>query len=329
MAFQISPFGNDQFFDANGALAVGYKLYTYLARTTQKEAVYVDVNGAASQTNPIVLNSIGMPPSPIFLSIAARYKFVYATPTDTDPPASPLYTVDDVDVGFDTGGVPAVEWVLGTTPSYLSGTSFSVAGDQTALYHVGRRVQLLSAVNTVFGTIASSAFGANTTVTMLMDNGVIPPSLSAVYYGFLSALGSSWPSGFNTGLLTTFNGDLFVPPTSNFNLIPIGLQADFAGSNLPPGYLWCNGAAVSRLTYASLFGAIGTTYGVGDSSTTFNVPDRRGRLALGKDNMGGASASRVTAASLGGAQAIVLGGTGGEQTHVLTVAELMRRRRAA
>jgi hypothetical protein len=99
MALQISPFGNDQFFTSNGALGVGVKLFTYLAGTTTKEPVYTDLAGTTPHTNPIVLNSIGMPPSPIYLDKAKLYKFVYAPSTDTDPPASPLYTADNISIG--------------------------------------------------------------------------------------------------------------------------------------------------------------------------------------------------------------------------------------
>lgn len=73
----------------------------------------------------------------------------------------------------------------------------------------------------------------------------------------------------------------------------------------PDGYLLCYGQAVSRTTYAALFAVVGTTFGAGDTTTTFNVPDMRGRMPLGQDNMGGASADRVTeveADSVGGAE---------------------------
>jgi hypothetical protein len=99
MAFQISPFGNDQFFSSNGVLAVGYKLFTYLGGTTTKTPVYADILGATPHTNPIILNSIGLPPSPIFLDKAKPYKFVFTSSTDTDPPAAPIYTADNVSTG--------------------------------------------------------------------------------------------------------------------------------------------------------------------------------------------------------------------------------------
>lgn len=63
--------------------------------------------------------------------------------------------------------------------------------------------------------------------------------------------------------------------------VPPGTLTMFAGTTAPTGYLICNGSAVSRTTYALLFAAIGTTWGVGDGSTTFNLPDLRGRGPLG------------------------------------------------
>jgi microcystin-dependent protein len=65
-------------------------------------------------------------------------------------------------------------------------------------------------------------------------------------------------------------------------LVPPGVYMPFGGSTAPTGWLSCDGAAVSRTTYASLFAAIGTTYGTGDGSTTFNVPNMGDRIAVGK-----------------------------------------------
>lgn len=82
-------------------------------------------------------------------------------------------------------------------------------------------------------------------------------------------------------------------------LVPIGSILAYSGSSAPSGWVMCDGAAISRTTYATLFGAIGTSFGVGDGSSTFNVPDLRGRVMVGKDDMGGAAASRVTSGNEG------------------------------
>lgn len=81
--------------------------------------------------------------------------------------------------------------------------------------------------------------------------------------------------------------------------VPVGSVFYLATLTPPAGYLKANGAAVSRATYAALFAAIGTTYGVGDGSTTFNLPDLRGEFLRGLDDGRGVDAGRA----LGSAQA--------------------------
>ena len=88
-----------------------------------------------------------------------------------------------------------------------------------------------------------------------------------------------------------------------------GELVPFAGTTAPAGTLLCFGQAISRTAYVGLFTALSTTYGVGDGTTTFNLPDLRGRVAAGKDNMGGSAASRLTTAITGA----TLGATGGFQ----------------
>lgn len=63
---------------------------------------------------------------------------------------------------------------------------------------------------------------------------------------------------------------------------PVGVIEAFAGVNSPAGWLFCDGSAISRIQYPELFSALGTTYGSGDGSTTFNLPDLRGRMPFGK-----------------------------------------------
>ena len=93
-------------------------------------------------------------------------------------------------------------------------------------------------------------------------------------------------------------------------LVPIGTILDFAAATAPTGYLVCDGSAVSRTTYSKLFAVIGTTWGAGNGSTTFNVPDFRGRTSIGA---GTGTASDATAHALGS--------KGGTETHKLTGAQ--------
>lgn len=102
---------------------------------------------------------------------------------------------------------------------------------------------------------------------------------------------------------------------------PVGAVIDYAGLTEPAGWLFCYGQAISRTTYAALFTILSTTYGVGDGSTTFNLPDLRGRVVAGQDDMGGTSANRLTNTS-GGLNGDTLGATGGSETHTLTSSEM-------
>ena len=105
--------------------------------------------------------------------------------------------------------------------------------------------------------------------------------------------------------------------------VPSGVILPFAGATAPDGFLLCAGQAVSRTIYFDLFAAIGTAYGAGDGSTTFNLPDLRGRAVFGKDDMGGSAANRITN-GVSGITGTTLGSAGGDQrlqshTHPLQV----------
>ncbi|MBR0964774.1 tail fiber protein [Bradyrhizobium diazoefficiens] len=104
--------------------------------------------------------------------------------------------------------------------------------------------------------------------------------------------------------------------------VPIGSCIDFFGTTAPnSSFVLAYGQAVSRTAYSTLFSMFGTTYGTGDGSTTFNVPDLRGRVTAGRDDMGGVAASRLTNTYFG-ASATALGAAGGSQSHTLTLGEL-------
>jgi microcystin-dependent protein len=106
------------------------------------------------------------------------------------------------------------------------------------------------------------------------------------------------------GDVLSFIGSKWIP--KKVSGVPAGAMMSFAGGTAPEGWLLCHGQAVGRTTYAGLFSALGTAYGTGDGSTTFNLPDLRGRTPIGLDNMGGSAANRITNSA-----ADVLGGNGG------------------
>lgn len=185
------------------------------------------------------------------------------------------------------------EWLVQPdTPTYASATSFTVPGNRTGVYSVGRRVQATGTTGsgyTVQGTISSSTAGpTTTTVVVAWDSGSIDSTVDEVAVGVLQNQLAALQS-------------LLVPP---------GAMIEYGGVTPPAGYLACDGSAVSRTTYAALFAATGTSWGAGDGSTTFNLPDMRRRVAIGA---GGTQVSGPGTA---------VGDTGGEETHTLLVAEM-------
>jgi microcystin-dependent protein len=91
-------------------------------------------------------------------------------------------------------------------------------------------------------------------------------------------------------------------------MIPAGNIEMTARATAPSGWLIADGSQISRTQFAKLFQAIGTSYGVGNGSTTFNIPDMRGRVPVGRD--------------AGQTEFDTLGKAGGAKTHTLTIAEM-------
>lgn len=145
--------------------------------------------------------------------------------------------------------------------------------------------------------------------------------------GNLTSLGSRLDPGLSAaGLIRLDNSAGLTGPLGvasggtgiTTDIAPVGCMYVWTTTTAPSGFLLCDGSAVSRTTYSGLFAVIGTTYGAGDGSTTFNVPDVRGRVVIMVDGI----AARVTSASTNGANADTIGGVGGAETHTLTTNEL-------
>lgn len=100
-------------------------------------------------------------------------------------------------------------------------------------------------------------------------------------------------------------------------LVPVGSVFSYAGSSAPSQYLLCDGSEVSETTYAALFAALGTQFNNGsETSGYFRIPDLRGRVVAGIDNMGGSAASRLTSGG-SGVTGTTRGAVGGAETHTL------------
>lgn len=192
MGVKLAPEALPQYLDENGDPYSGALLFTYEAGSSTKEPTYQESTGTTPHANPIVLNSKGQPSAPIWLTEGQSYKFVLAPSTDTDPPASPYWTVDNID-GVNDTTVSIDQWLaFSGAPTYVSATQFTVTGDQTSTLHVGRRLKLTDS-STLYGTITASAYTSLTTITVTLDSGSLSGSLSAVSYGIISSSNPSIP----------------------------------------------------------------------------------------------------------------------------------------
>ena len=130
-----------------------------------------------------------------------------------------------------------------------------------------------------------------------------------------AATASLPPTGADGNILTSDGTNWASEPNlGGASPVPTGVVNAYAGATAPTGWLLCYGQAISRTTYSALFTAISTTYGVGNGTTTFTLPDMRGRTVAGQDDMGGTSADRLTTPINGD----TLGAAGGTEAHVHT-----------
>jgi microcystin-dependent protein len=110
-----------------------------------------------------------------------------------------------------------------------------------------------------------------------------PPGPPGAFLGFLDGGATFTGDVAVGGNVTAIGGG----PVSAPGLLPAGMIVAFGGDAAPPGWLLCDGAAVSRTAYAALFAAIGTHWGAGNGTSTFNLPDLRGRFVRGTDRGAG------------------------------------------
>ena len=196
MAVNLAPILNDApYMDANGDPYTGALLYTYIAGSTTPANTYTTSAGSVANDNPLTLNSSGYPTTngvftQIWLTAGVSYKFVLKTAA-----GATLWTRDNVS-GINDANVSVDQWASGPAPTYLSATTFSLVGDQTATFQVGRRLKTTNSGGTIYSTITISAYTSLTTITVVNDSGTLDSGLSAVSYGLLS------PSNPSTPLLT-------------------------------------------------------------------------------------------------------------------------------
>ena len=300
----VTPTAKAQFIDAAGIPLAGGFLYTYEAGTTTPQATYTDSTAATANSNPIVLDSRGE--ANIWLS-SANYKFKL-----TDANGTEIWTVDNiaapstalspvfssnVTISANTSGPALLITQTGAGAAirvqdsadpdaspFVVDTSGQVgigtASPANALDVAGGAIQISSS-----GGTARTVMSADSTDSIFSVNDdrnfTVKTNASTRLTINSTAATSTVPVVLPTDPTTALQAatkqyvDGLVGPTTAGILVP------FAGTSAPSGWLACDGSAVSRTTYATLFSVIGTTWGAGNGTTTFNVPDLRGAFLRG------------------------------------------------
>lgn len=250
---------------------------------------------------------------PVYLSATVDGELTAVEPTGIGQVSKPIGTVIDgysINVNIMRGAEITEDW--GTNEFVSDATPTGLVNSSNTAYNAGGPYasNTLEVFINGLKQIRNTDYTETTPTSGDFTMTVAPTTGDIIRVNYMN-------NGAGTGNADTLDG------LQANDLSPIGSVIDYAGTTPPANWLLCYGQAVSRTTYASLFTAIGTLYGVGDGSTTFNVPDVRGRVSAGQDDMGGTSANRLTnPGSVGGMDGDTLGNTGGQEAHVQTIAEL-------
>lgn len=327
---------------ADGTPCTGCQLFFYEPGTTTEKTVYQDKALTTPHANPVVADSAGRF-DPIYMD--GTYKVVLKDADDVT-----IDTTDNFSTGSSADFFGETE-IITTTTAIDSGYekkhlriecttacnlnlldistagegfefSFRNHGTATATIDPNASEQVNDVSTWSVPPAAGGIIVASSAEWSLVEGAGFPQTKTTgdiYYYSEGSSEAVTALAIGNEGELLTV-GSSGLPEWGGVS-VPTGSVIFFASSTAPTGYLLAYGQAVSRTTYSDLFNTIGTTFGVGDGSTTFNLPDCRGRVIAGEDDMGGASANRLTDQS-GGLNGDTLGDTGGSETHTLTSGEM-------
>jgi microcystin-dependent protein len=279
----------------NGQFLVGGKIYTYVAGTSTPKASYPTWDDATAETNananPVILDARGE----ANVVLKGPTKVMVADENDVE-----LWSIDNLDtssidvIGIDgaslltfTGVANAVNYIKISNSAQGDEVVFEAAGDDTNV-----SLEIRSKGTEDFHVV-------NSDVELMVGNLTITSGDVNVTSGNVT---------LTSGTTALTNGNINIG--GDFTFVPAGTMMWYGGSTAPSGWIECNGAAVSRSTYSTLFNKIGTAFGVGDGSTTFNLPNQARRVLVGK----GGSSSGTLGSSIGS--------TGGAETQTLSATEL-------
>lgn len=304
----LLPLSLDRLVDADGAPLGGAKVFVYDAGTTNLRNVFTDNALSVAAANPIIADAGGYI-EPRYIG-TGDYKLVI-----TDANNVTIKTADNLTGALATESFSNDE-ATPITPVIVKSANYTVqAGDKGKVIH-------------------ADATGANVTVTLLDattagDNfRVTVKHTGTANEVIVAASGGDTLDGATSFTLDTRNEAITcVSDGANWSIaadaqiftapLPVGVILPYGGPVAPNGWFLCDGSAISRTGNSALFDVIGTTFGAGDTVTTFNLPDMGGRVPAGKE----ATATRLTSGG-GGVNGADLGATGGAETHTLTTAQM-------
>jgi len=181
---------------------------------------------------------------------------------------------------------------------------YRLTGDPALQVRIGTGSYRVGSIDWLYagGTLTVSN---NVTTYVMINSGWVIQTSTSAWDGQYARLAIVVSSGGVITSITNYKSDSV---GGDFGGVPTGAINIWSTNTSPTGWFLCDGTAVSRSTYAGLFSVIGTTYGVGNGSTTFNLPNLKGRIPVGRDS----SQTEFD----------TLAETGGAKTHTLTTAEM-------
>lgn len=182
---QVGP--KVQLFDSNGDPLAGGSLEFYVGGTSTPKDTYTSSAGSTANANPITLNASGFPPNEIW-GTSGVYKIIAKSSASVTQ-----WTIDNIRPINDVDAATQSEWIAsGLTATFISSSQFSLVGDKTTDFHVGRRLKITDSGGTDYLIITASSFASVTTVTVSpasLDSGI-----SSVSLGIVSAVNTSLPN---------------------------------------------------------------------------------------------------------------------------------------